>query len=143
VIDDADVDEGERLFEASCDELVGLAGLRDAGRSVIVKEDHGGGVGLDDDARDFARIHRGAVDGAAEENLAADEAVAAIEEQEAEDLVRQRADLMAQVLTSESPGLPSTGAPGRKRCVMSAAAWSSTSASEASRSCSPSRTKCV
>src|SRR5882724_3446560 len=101
VVEDSNVDERERLLEAPGDELVGLAGLGDSRRSVIVKEDHGGGVGLDDDARDLTRIHRGVVDRAAEENLGANQATAAVEQQEAEDLVRQRADLMAQILASE------------------------------------------
>ena len=50
--------------------------------------DDGGGVGLEHHTCDFARVDRGAIDGAAEERLGADEPVPIIEQQQAEDLVR-------------------------------------------------------
>ena len=97
VVEDPDVEERERFLEAAGDELVGLAGLGNAGR-VIMEEDHGGGVGLEHHARDLARVYGGAGDRATEEDLRADEAVTSVEEEEPEDLVWQRADLVAQVL---------------------------------------------
>src|SRR5438105_219313 len=65
---------------------------------MIVEEDHGGGIGLEHDAHDLARMHRGAGDRAAEEDLRADKPMTRVEEQQTEDFVRKRADLVAQVL---------------------------------------------
>jgi hypothetical protein len=65
---------------------------------MIVEEDDGGSVGLEHDARDLARVHGGATDRAAKEDLGANQAMSRVEEQEAEDLVGQCADLVTQVL---------------------------------------------
>jgi len=48
---------------------------------MLVDEDDGGGVGLEHDAHDLARIHRGAGDRAAEEDLRADNPMTRVEEQ--------------------------------------------------------------
>jgi hypothetical protein len=101
VIQNANIEERERLFETSRDELVGLTGLCDAGR-MIVEEDDSGGVSLEHNAYDLARVHGRAGDRATEENLSANESMAGVEEQEAENFVRQRADLVPQVLTRAS-----------------------------------------
>lgn len=71
MIQDANVQERERVTQALRDELVRLAGLRHPG-GVIVKQDHCGRVGLEDDACDFARMHRGTIYGASEEHFRAD-----------------------------------------------------------------------
>jgi hypothetical protein len=98
VIQDADIEERESLFQASGDELVGLTGLCYAGR-MIVEEDDSGGVSLEHDACDLARVHGGTGDRAAEENPSTNESMAGVEEQKAKDFIRQRADLVPQVLT--------------------------------------------
>jgi hypothetical protein len=46
---------------------------------MIVEEDYGGGIGLEHDARDFARVRGGTGDRAAEEDLRADEAMPGVE----------------------------------------------------------------
>src|SRR4026209_867164 len=43
VVEHLDIDEGERLAQATGDQLIGLARFRDA-RLVIVREYHGGGM---------------------------------------------------------------------------------------------------
>jgi hypothetical protein len=78
VIEDPDVDQAQGVAEALGDELVGVAGFSDSG-GVVVRQDHGGGLvfqGFDDD---FAWVDAGAVDGAAEEVLGCDEAMALVE----------------------------------------------------------------
>jgi len=54
---------------------------------VVVTEDHRGRIGPEHGPNDFARVHRGAVDCPAEKIFRANEAMAIVEEQEAEDLV--------------------------------------------------------
>src|SRR5438309_8493604 len=61
VVEDADVDEPQRLREAPREGTVGVPDLGDA-RGVIAEEDHGGSVGLDDDACDLTRVHGAPVD---------------------------------------------------------------------------------
>ena len=60
VIEDADIEERERRLEAPRDRLIRRAGLCSAG-GAVVQEDHSSGIRLEDDARDLARMHRGAL----------------------------------------------------------------------------------
>ena len=82
VVEDAHVEERECLLQAARDELVRLAGLEDAGR-VVVGEYHRCRIVRERLAQDLTRVHAGAVDGAAEQLLEGDQAVAVIEVQAA------------------------------------------------------------
>jgi len=97
VVQDVDVEEPKGFGQPLGNELVGLAGLGGGGGTIVIEND-GGGVALDHNAGDLARVHGGAVDRAAEENLGANQAMTRVEEQDAEDLVRQRTVLVAEVL---------------------------------------------
>jgi hypothetical protein len=79
VIEDSNVDKGEGVLDALGDELVGLGGFGDSAARVVVCQDDGGGVVLERLLDDFARMYRCAVDGAAEEVLAGDQAMAGVE----------------------------------------------------------------
>src|SRR5438067_1257710 len=115
VVEDADVDEPERLREAPRERVVRVPDLGDA-RGVIAEEHHGGRVGLDHDAGDLTRVHGAAVDGAAEEDLGANQPSARIEQEDAEDLVPERRDLEAEVLPRELGGREYRGAAAEVLC---------------------------
>src|ERR1700751_1841363 len=68
VIEHADVDQRQRLFQPSRDELVRLARLEHA-RGVVVREDHRGGVVSERLAQHLPWMDAGAIDGAAEQLL--------------------------------------------------------------------------
>src|SRR6056297_2014546 len=88
VIQHADIDECERVPESPGDHFVGLAGLGDAG-GVIMRQDQRGGILRQGALDDLARVDAGAVDGAAEQFLEKNHAVAVVQVQAAEHLVRQ------------------------------------------------------
>ena len=92
-----------RAPQAPRDQLVRLAGLRDA-RRMVVGEDHRGRVVIRACAHDFARMDAGAVDGAAEHLLEGDQPVAVVEVQAAEHLVRPVAQLRDQERRGWPPG---------------------------------------
>ena len=77
----------ERVAQARVIVAIGLARLGHAGR-MVVREDHRGGVVRQATPHDFARMHAGAVDRAAEQFLEGDHAMAVVEEQAGEHLVR-------------------------------------------------------
>ncbi len=88
VVKDPDVQKAEGFLQALGDLAVCFAGLRVPAR-VVVKEDEGDGVELqgtfgDDPGMDFA-----AVDGAGEQMLGGQDVVLGVEEDDAEDFVRQ------------------------------------------------------
>lgn len=88
VVEDSDVKKRQRLLQAFGDLAVRFARLRVPAR-VVVKEDDGDGVELqgaldDDPAVDFAGIGR-----AGEEVLGGQDVVLGVEENDAEDFVRQ------------------------------------------------------
>ena len=56
MIEHLDVDECERGFQRSREDLVGVARLGDA-RRMVVREDHRGGIVLERAFHDLARIH--------------------------------------------------------------------------------------
>jgi len=91
VIQQADVDELQRRFQAPGDPLVRLAGLGHPGRVVVGDDDRCRIAGqrlLDD----LARVDAGPVDRTAEELVEAEYPVAVVEEETAEELVRQIAE---------------------------------------------------
>src|SRR5439155_27278541 len=79
MVEHLDVDERERGFQRSREDLVGVAGLGDAGR-VVVGEDHGGRVVLERALHDFARIDARLRERAAEKLLRRGHAVLRVEE---------------------------------------------------------------
>src|SRR5580698_7722215 len=87
VIEHTDVDQLQRLAQAARDELIGMAGLGDSG-GVVVREDDGGRVAGECLLHHLARMHAGAVDGAAKQFLESDQPVPVVQVQTAEQLVR-------------------------------------------------------
>src|SRR5690606_30978910 len=99
VVEQADVDQGQGLLQARGHGAVGGAGLG-AAAGVVVADDHRRGVARQGAAHHFARMHLGAVDGAAEQLLEGERAMAGIQEQRGEDL----AGMPAQALGEIAPG---------------------------------------
>src|SRR5690606_22462431 len=83
VVEQADVDQGQGLLQARGRGAVGGAGLG-ATAGVVVAHDHRRGIAGQGTAHDFARVHLGAVDGAAEQFLEGERAMAGIQEQHGE-----------------------------------------------------------
>lgn len=99
VVDDSNVEKRQRLLQAFSDLAVRFAGLRVPAR-VVVEEDDGDGVELqgalgDDSVVDFAGIGR-----AGEEVLGGQDVVLGVEENDAEDFVRQVSAAGNQVIAS-------------------------------------------
>lgn len=92
VIEDPDVEQRQRIAQSPGDELVRLARLGDS-RRMVVRKDHRRRVVRECLPHDFARMHAGAVDRAAEELVEGDQAMAVVEVQAAEHLVRPVAQL--------------------------------------------------
>ena len=90
MVDEADVDERERLGEPLGDGAVGDAGLGDA-RRVSVRHDEGGGVVHQGAAHHDAWMDGGGVHGALKEGLVRDGLVPVVEEDGDEDLVAKSA----------------------------------------------------
>src|SRR5438445_11768849 len=95
MIEHAHIDERQRAFEFGSDVAIGLTGFGHTGR-MVMREDHGRGVVRETTSHDFARMYAGAVDGATEQFLERNHAMALVEEQAGEYLVRMRADARAQ-----------------------------------------------
>ena len=72
-----DFHQPQRLLEVARQDLVGVAGLRDAGR-MVVREHHGGGVVSERGFHHFARIDTGLRQCAAEKFVGGDEAEAEV-----------------------------------------------------------------
>ena len=83
MIENADLDERQRLLQPPCDELVGRRDLSDTAR-VGVCQDQGRRVPGERLAHHLARVDRGAVDRAAEELDELDEPMAVVEKEDAE-----------------------------------------------------------
>lgn len=83
VIEDANVYEQQGLPQPAGDELVGLGGFGDAA-GVRMHEDHGTGIPLKRLLYDFARMNRSSGQGPAEEFDELNQAMAAVEEEDAE-----------------------------------------------------------
>ena len=90
MVQQPDLDQCQRLFQSGGDRAVGSAGFAVAA-GVVVADDQRGRVVGKGAADDFARMHLGAVDGATEQFFEGDRAVAGVEEQRGEDLMRQSA----------------------------------------------------
>jgi hypothetical protein len=88
MIEDANVDEGEGLLETSGYRFVGVGRFGDPATWVVVREDDRGGVVLEGLFDDFAGMYGRPVDRAAEEILASNQAMAAVEVDERKDFVR-------------------------------------------------------
>lgn len=99
VVEDSDVQEAQGLLQALSDFAVSFAGLRIPAR-MVVEEDDGDGVELqgalgDDSAVDFA-----GVGGAGEEVLGGQDVMLGVEEDDAEDFVRQVSAAGNQIIAS-------------------------------------------
>ena len=92
VVEDPDVEQRQRIAQSPGDELVRLACLGDA-RRMVVREDHCGRIVRECLPHHFARVHARAVDRAAKEFVEGDQAMAVVEVQAAEHLVRPVAQL--------------------------------------------------
>ena len=88
MVQHSDVEEGQRLLETICDGTVGCAWLRVAAR-VVVKKDDRRGVVVQGLLGHDAGVNFAAVDGALEQVLGGDDAVAGIQEDYAKHFVRQ------------------------------------------------------
>jgi hypothetical protein len=86
VIEHPNVDQCEGFAQPARNELVGVAGLSDSARGVM-GQDHSCGVVPEGFLHDFARVHRCAVDRAAEQVLAGDQSVTVVEVDQREDFV--------------------------------------------------------
>ena len=78
MIEQADVDQRERLFDTLGDQLIGLTRLGNSGRMVVC-DDHGGGVPLQSLLDHLARMHARPVDRAAEQLFEVDQTVTVVE----------------------------------------------------------------
>jgi len=103
VVQDAHVDQRERLLQLAGKQLIGLRGLGHAGR-MVVGEDDCGGIGRERRFDHFPRVHARLGQGAAEQLLRANHAVLRIEEQAHEGLVRPRAEQQTQVIAHRAGG---------------------------------------
>ena len=88
VVEDADVEETQGFFEAPSDHPVGCAWLGVA-RRMVVEEHHGRGVVMQSALGDNSRVDFAAVDGAREEMFGRNYPVLGVQEDDAEDFVRQ------------------------------------------------------
>ena len=86
MIQQPDVDQRQGLLESTGDQLIGLTRLGNAAR-VIVGEDHRGRIAAQSLLDHFARMDARPVDGAAEQLLERDHAVAIVQVDAAEHLV--------------------------------------------------------
>ncbi|MNE73103.1 hypothetical protein D3C80_1690940 [compost metagenome] len=91
------VDEFERPCQLASQVHVALAG-RSGARGMVVRHDHAGRIVHQRLARNLARIHGSARQGAPEQFFAGNHAVARIEEQAQEYFMRQRCQRQAQVV---------------------------------------------
>lgn len=88
VVEDSDIEQRQRLLQAFGDLAVGVARLRVPAR-VVVEEDDGDGVELQGTLGNDSRVNVAAVDGAGEQVLGRNDVVLVVEEDGAENLVRQ------------------------------------------------------
>lgn len=97
MVEQAHIDQGQGLLELDGELAVGGAGFGDAAR-VVVRHQHGRGVAAQGLLHEDARVHAGAVDGALGEDALGDQAMAVVEEQGGEALVRCVAQPAAEIL---------------------------------------------
>lgn len=88
VVQHPDVEKAQSLLQALGDLAVGFARFRVAAW-VIVEKDDGSGVQFQCALGDHPRVHLAAVDGAAKEMFGCEDVVLGVEENDAEDFVRQ------------------------------------------------------
>ena len=100
-----DVHQRERLLDALSDEFIGLAGLGNS-RWMIVRDDHRGGIALQGQLHDLARVHAGAVDGAAKQLFELDQSMTFIEVQTAKHFVLEIAQLRRQEIAGRPRDSP-------------------------------------
>ena len=94
MIQDANVDQTERVFQASRNELVGLGRFRDSAR-VRVGQNHGGGVLFQCFLDDLSRVDRRSVQRALEHLLKTDLPMMFVEERRREDISLERSESKA------------------------------------------------
>ena len=90
MVQQADVQQGQRLFQSPRDGLIGQAGFADTGR-VIVCCDQRCRTVTQRPLGDHARVDRRAVDGAVEQFLEGDHAMARVEKEAGENHINQNA----------------------------------------------------
>lgn len=88
VVQDADIEEAEGFFEAPSDSAVSGARLGVA-RRMVVEEHHGRGVVMQGALGDDPGMHLAAVDGAREEMFGRNDPMLGVQENGAENFVRQ------------------------------------------------------
>lgn len=88
VVEDSDVEEAKRLLQALGDLAVSVAGLG-VPAGMVVEKDDGGSVEVQGSLGDDSTVDFAAVDGAVEEVLGGQDVVLGVEEDDAEDFVRQ------------------------------------------------------
>ena len=82
MIEHPDVDQRQCLAEPPRDQFIGLAGFGDPG-GVIVRKDYGRGIPAQGLLDDFAGVHAGAIDRAAEQLVKGDQPMPVVEVQAA------------------------------------------------------------
>lgn len=87
MIEHAHIDQGQGITQAQGDGTVGSAWFTDS-RWMVVRQDHGGRIVRQAVTHHFARMHAGAIYGAAEQLFERNDAVAIVEKQAGKDLVR-------------------------------------------------------
>lgn len=109
VVKDPDVEKRQRLLQALGDLAVGLARLRVPAR-MVVEEDNRDGVEVEGALGDDSVVDFAGVDGAAEEMLGCQDVMPIVQEDDAEDLVRQvgaaGSQIVAGLLRAVDPALP-------------------------------------
>ena len=118
MVEHPDVDEGEGVAQPGGDELVRVARLGHP-RRMVVGQDERCGVVRERLAQHLTRVHRCAVDGAAEQFLEGDQAVAVVEVEAAEDLVGTVSQLRRQEAAGVGRGVQRL-AGAHRRPVMAA-----------------------
>jgi len=86
MVEQAHIDQVERVIDAAGDQLICFARLRDAGW-MIMGENDGGGISLQRLLDDFARVHRGVIYSASKQLIERQDAMTIVEEQAAKYLV--------------------------------------------------------
>lgn len=97
MIEQANLDQGQRFAQASGHADVGGAGLGDAA-GVVVRDDDGRRSVMDGAPYHFARVDAGTIDRAVEQFLEGDDAMARVEESSGEDFLRSVTQVQGEVV---------------------------------------------
>src|SRR5256885_4864902 len=97
MVEHLNIDQSERAFKRACEDLVGMARLRDPG-GVVMRENHGRRVVPQSALHHLARVNARLGQGAAEQLLVRDDAMLRVQEQDREDFLLAPREQEAQVV---------------------------------------------